>query len=163
MKKLDNKGFSYVEMIIVLALMTMLVGFLTISISSNKRHEVERTAEKMESLVNKARTSALTKGTERGVMNVAKVGGYIYYYVGEKIDDDQPEQVKAKGEKLCQAGTLEVVILSGSTNDLMVHRLHFKQSTGGLTGGDVEVKVRNNDGKESSFTVIGSTGKIDKR
>ena len=82
MNKTNNKGFSYVEMIIVLAIMGIMVGFLSISISTNYRNEVSRTAEKFESRVNQARTSALTKGTANGYLNIAYVDKAYYTYVG---------------------------------------------------------------------------------
>jgi len=156
--KNSNKGFSYVEMIIVLAIMALMIGFISITIGTNKRNELSRTSEKLESLINKTRTSALTKGKNQGVLNIAKVDGNIYAYVGNACADDDPEAVKSKGEKLCN-GRLEIYVNTDSTEDGKVHRIHFKQSTGGLTGGTVTVMVKR-DNISSSFRVLGMTGKV---
>lgn len=130
MNKTNNKGFSYVEMIIVLAIMGIMVGFLSISISTNYRNEVSRTAEKFESRVNQARTSALTKGTANGYLNIAYVDKAYYTYVGEKLSS--ANSVKSKGEKLCN-GNIEISITTDAINSGNPYKcLSFKQSTGGL-------------------------------
>ena len=156
----NNNGFSYVEMLMVLAIMAIMIGMVTISIGLVGRTNVSRTSEKLESLVNKARTNALTKGKQNGFLNVVEVDGAVYAYVGEMIADDMPEAVKEKGEKLCSADLEIKMVESTTTADKKVHRIGFKQSTGGLLGGSVTVLVKKkNTTKTSSFSIYNQTGK----
>ena len=141
MKTNNNKGFSYVEMLMVLAVMAIMIGMVTISIGTINRNTVARTSEKLESLSNKARTSALTKGSQNGYLNLCEVGNGVYVYVGEMLTN--PADVK-------------------------IHRWAFKQSTGGIIGtidsstpvsGSVVVRKKSNTIKQSAFQIYWMTGK----
>ena len=97
--KNNNKGFSYVEMVVVIAIMALMVGMITISISMVNRNNVNRASEKLESMIDKARVSAMTKGTKKGFLNITVVGDAVYAYAGEQVFT--AEDVKLKGEKIC--------------------------------------------------------------
>ena len=166
MRKNNNKGFSYVEMLMVLAIMAIMIGLVTISVGLIGRTTVSRVADKMESLCNKARTNALTKGSNQGWLNLAQTGGQVYAYVGEKIADDDVASVKAKGEKICSSDYEIITNFSGSatigTSDGKVHRIPYLQSTGGVIGGmsgRIIVKKKNSN-KTESFGIYGQTGKV---
>ena len=166
MIKANNKGFSYVEMIIVLAIMMIMVGFLTISIGTNRRNEVARAAEKFESRVNQARVAALTKGNaNNGHLNIAFVDGAYYTYVGEEVTDIN--LVKAKGEKLCN-GNVHVTIAGPINAASPYARLKFKQSSGGLVdayGNDFTMDLNIMFEKNLSsvhYSIDGLTGKIER-
>ena len=160
----NNKGFSYVEMLMVLAIMAIMIGLVTISVGLIGRTTVSRIADKMESLCNQARTNALTKGSDQGYLNIAQIGGNVYAYVGEMIADDNADAVRSKGDKIC---TAEYEIMTnfvglGSTSDGQVHRVAYKQSTGGVIGGlsgRIIVKKKNTT-KVESFGIYGQTGKV---
>ena len=97
--KNNNKGFSYVEMIVVVAIMALMVGMITISIGMVGRNKVNRASEKLESMIDKARVSAMTKGTKKGFLNITVVGNDVYAYAGEQVFT--AADVKNKGEKIC--------------------------------------------------------------
>lgn len=163
MNKINNKGFSYVEMIIVLAIMGIMVGFLSISISTNYRNEVARTAEKFESRVNQARTAALTKGTANGNLNIAYVDNAYYTYIGEKLSD--ANNVKLKGEKLCN-GNITMILVGNIDAGSPYRCLTFKQSTGGVQDsygniytGYLHVMFKRNM-QSVDYNIDGVTGKI---
>ena len=163
MNKTNNRGFSYVEMIIVLAIMAIMVGFLSISIGTNYRNEVARTAEKFESRINQARTAALTKGSANGNLNIAYVDKAYYTYVGEKLSD--ANSVKVKGEKLCN-GNITMVLVGTIDGDSPYRCLTFKQSTGGVQDsygniyiGYLGVMFKRNT-TSVSYTIDGVTGKV---
>jgi len=177
MMRRNNKGFSYVEMLMVLAIMAIMIGMVTISIGLIGRNTVSRTSEKLESLVNKARTNALTKGKEKGVLNVAEVNGAVYAYVGERIDDDDTASVKSKGDKVC--GSEYEVIIGGSTNPdnegnkttspangdpKKVLHIGFKQATGGINSavsdGTIVIVKKKKTTKTRMFQIYDMTGKI---
>ena len=160
---LNSKGFSYIEMIIVLAIMGIMVGMVTMSIGTIGRNNVLRTSEKLESLVNKARTNALTKGTANGCLNIVKLDdGKVYAYVGKSIDvidDDTTALIKKEGEVVC-SGDIIVNVDASSTESGSICQVFFKQSTGGLdkaTNSTIMVKKNN---KSATFTILNATGKI---
>lgn len=141
--KNNNKGFSYVEMIVVIGIMALMVAMITISIGTVNRNRVNRASEAMESMVKNARVSAMTKGATYGYLNVAKDGSAIYAAVGEQLFT--VADVKAKGEKIC---TGKVYIDFRSPNNPLnlgagfhddyssetstgVYSLGFKQVSGG--------------------------------
>lgn len=162
MKK-NNKGFSYVEMVIVLAIMAVMVGFLSISIGTSKRNELIRTAERFESRINQARTTAMTKGSLTGNLNIGYVDGAYYTYVGEQLPD--ANAIKAKGEKLCN-GNITVILLDPIDASEPYRCLTFKQSTGGVQDayGDIYTGyltvMFKRDLKSTSYTIDGVTGKV---
>ena len=98
MKK-NNKGFSYVEMIIVIAIMALMVGMITLSIGMVNRNNVSRAGDKLATMIDKARVSAMTKGPKKGFLNIALVDGAVYAAVGEQMFT--ATDVKTKGEKIC--------------------------------------------------------------
>lgn len=177
MTRENNKGFSYVEMLMVLAIMAIMIGMVTISVGLVSRNTVSRTSEKLESLVNKARTTAMTKGSTNGYLFLAEVNGSVYAYVGNKetiydSGNPLPANVKKFGEKICNNGYEIRLGSSTSTSDKAVHFVGFKQSTGGMSclidgtalGGTTSlgflVQKKNTPTKQSVFNVYVDTGKV---
>ena len=161
-----NEGYSYVEMLMVLAIMAIMVGMVTVSVGLVNRNTAARTSEKLETLANKARTYALTKGKNKGCLNIAEYNGDVYAYVGERIPNSQTDQVKEKGSKICN-GQYEVIVSGKSTcpsggAEKEVLHIGFKQSTGGIDSADGNVVVVKKKGttKSNSFTIYTQTGKI---
>jgi len=168
----NNRGFSYVEMLMVLAIMAIMVGLVTISIGLVGRNSVKRTGEELESLIKKARTSALTKGTGQGYLNIALVDGAVYAYVGENLDK-KPGDVKKKGDKICNSDIVITVTgaYGGKTTDTVeeedgghsskVLRVFFKQSTGAPTAETtIDVQKKGRQGSPYYFVINNVTGKI---
>ena len=171
MRKNNNKGFSYVEMLMVLAIMAIMIGLVTISVGMIGRNTVSRTLEKVETLCNKARTKALTKGSDQGYLNLAQFNDGVYAYVGEMIDDAHRDKIRAEGEKICSKDYEVGTNFTNNsdpdntpglwTGDGGIHRVAFLQSTGGVIGGlSGRVMVRKKDKKKvESFGIYGQTGK----
>ena len=101
MRRTNNKGFSYVEMLMVLAIMAIMIGMVTISVGLISRNTVSRTLEKVESLCNRTRINALTKGSTQGYLNMAQFSDGVYAYVGEMVMDDNIDKIREKGERIC--------------------------------------------------------------
>ena len=181
MKKIDNKGFSYVEMIVVLGIMALMVGMITLSYGMINRNNVNRASETLESMAKQARVNAMTKGTSNGYLTVAKVGNDIYAAVGPQyttVDD-----VKKNGEKVCSATGVRVEMwdltspgtkkLTGNTNVRFFY-IQFEQVSGGIKSsegysGSINTDknmprfircVSKNGGKEAEFKILSHTGKV---
>ena len=171
----NNKGFSYVEMLVVIGIMAVMTGFLAMTIGTVNRNNVRRAKESIESKFNEARIAAMSKGTKNGNLVIARYKGSIYTYIGAMTnsagDAYSAEDYSKMGEKLCSSNL--IVMVDGNTfeDNSDVLYIQFKQSTGGInkyTGVDPDsaksqfiVTVANQKNTMvSSFRVYKSTGKI---
>lgn len=170
----NNKGFSYVEMIVVLGIMSIMTAFIALTLGTVNRNNVRRASESIQSKMNEARVSAMSKGTQRGYLMIARYNNNIYTYVGQGIDPTTgelytAEAISKRGEKLCSP-KLNITVAGQEMNGDVgnVVYLQFKQSTGGLnncsgtiSGNQVTVKVANDkDTTVSSFKIFTQSGKI---
>ncbi len=170
----NNKGFSYVEMIVVLGIMSIMTAFIALTLGTVNRNNVRRASESIQSKMNEARVSAMSKGTQRGYLMIARYNNNIYTYVGQGIDPTTgdlytAEAISKRGEKLCSP-KLNITVAGQEMNGDVgnVVYLQFKQSTGGLnncsgtiSGNQVTVKVANDkDTMVSSFKIFTQSGKI---
>lgn len=163
-KRNPNAGLSLFEMVAVIAVIAIMIGITTISISTVNRNEVFRTEEKLESLINKARVTALTKGTKNGSLYIANTAGAYYSYVGDASTFEggaSADNIKKYGDKLCSA-KVNIVYGTDIIGAGSVVKIGFKQSTGGLDGGASTILVQ--DGREkiksATIRIYSETGKI---
>lgn len=79
----NNKGISLFEMLIVLAIMSVVTGLAALSLSLVNSANVSKAADTYAAAVNTARTTSMAKGTALGTLHVVKEGsGAVYYYIG---------------------------------------------------------------------------------
>lgn len=64
LKKGDNRGLSIVELIIVIAIMSVLLGLLGLSINMLVGTEAKQAAKKMDAQLNDVKTGAMTRASE---------------------------------------------------------------------------------------------------
>jgi len=136
-----NKGFTYYELLIVIAIMSLMVGFTSIGIGTAYRNNVNRWADKVESSAKQARNFALSKGSDKGFMNIYRSGNKLYVYVGEKITAN-PVDLNAKDWELIASNVDDVHIrfdtglgsVSMPINSGALANIAFKQSTGEVAG-----------------------------
>ena len=74
----NNKGLSYVEFIIVIAIMAIAVGLVSLSMGLVSRTNINRGAEKVSSSLNQARNTAMARGTDRGTIEISFDGKLLY-------------------------------------------------------------------------------------
>ena len=82
--KLNNKGISYIEFILVITIMILLTGFASITMSVVNRNNVNKAADKIVTGMNHFKTLSLSKGSKKGAITFASSGGRTYYYYGEE-------------------------------------------------------------------------------
>ena len=161
MNKKNNKGITYVELIIVISIMAIMAGFVTISMGTVYRNNVGRAADALESATKEARNAALSKGTENGCLNLLYEDGKLYAYVGKKMmsaTELKNNNYSIIAQGLDSNGGLHVTYYDGeddySDNPLSctLYCIQFKQSTGECMGlqhsyvdgddwpGDVEIR-----------------------
>lgn len=79
----SNKGFSLIELLVVVAIMAVAVGLVTITYAIVDNANVAKAANALDTAFNKARVQSMAKGTEAGQLTVWMTDGVVYYTIGD--------------------------------------------------------------------------------
>ncbi|MDE6531265.1 MAG: type II secretion system GspH family protein [Lachnospiraceae bacterium] len=79
----SNKGFSLIELIVVIAIMAVAIGLVTITYSLVNNANVSKAANALDTAFNKARIQSMAKGTDAGQLTVWIDAGVMYYTIGD--------------------------------------------------------------------------------
>lgn len=100
----DNSGFTLLELMVVLAIVAVITGMAALSYSLVSNADVNRAARDFASVLSKARTESMTKGTDAGQLNLIVEDSRLYYWIGT---EDASTAIK---EEICSSLiALEVV------------------------------------------------------
>lgn len=163
--KNNNKGLSLVEMVIVIAILSVLAGVASIGLSSVVSKPAEECAMKMESVLKNARIT--TMGKQNVWIEFSQTSEGAPIYVVEKTKDSASSTEKEKRTEIGQKGiTVTVTLVDGSNTatqtlsacDKIV--LSYSRSTGGfnkaevVNGGSVDTSkyVKSIEVKKGSVT-----------
>lgn len=142
----NQKGFSFVEMILVIAIVAILTGVAGISIGLIARSNVNRTVQKLDSAFSQARTQSMAKGNLRGMLFLTYENNRVYCYVGSatnpKRNEEKVEIAVAPVQVSVFAGGTETV-LSPSDNEIIIG---FIQTSGAIDtsiGSYEKIKISN--------------------
>ena len=98
--KSKNRGFTLIELIVVIAVMTILLGIAIPSLNSILGFRVNRAANSIASALDKTRTEAMNRLVGEMKLEKREDGYYISYYLDRgKVDgesnvkQDQPEKI----------------------------------------------------------------------
>ena len=98
--KEKNKGFTLIELIVVVSILTILLGILEPSVSSVFNFRAQRAANSIVSALEKTKTEAMNRLVGEMVLEKTADGYYISYYLhrGKEsgIKQDQPEKIAPK-------------------------------------------------------------------
>lgn len=126
----NNKGISYIEFILVLAIMILLTGLVTVTMSIVNRNNVTKAADKVSTGINHAKTLSLSKGTNKGSITFVANGSNYYYYYGENENDKY---------LVCNSPCSMQIIVKGTsysiTNNQKI-KLKISPTTGAFVGVD---------------------------
>lgn len=169
-----KKGFSYVEMLIVISIMMIVVGLFALSMTLISRTNVSKAADNAISAINQARSIAYTQGSEKGTIYFVTYKGAIYYAIGEDPRTDPLNDSSIDPDGLTKIASPAIKIsVNGDPNSSLgtygVSRaFSFKQSTGGLKklageveSGDCHIYFKYGN-KSSKITIDRVTGKCTK-
>ena len=143
--KYKNKGISYIEFILVLAIMILLTTLATVTMSIVNRNNVTKGADRVVTGINHAKTLSLSKGTNKGCITFAAKGSNVYYYYGDNSGDKYT---------VCNAPCTVSVTVAGAPYSISGNtqlRLKLNPSTGAFVGADYSA-----DGG-SNFTPVVTT------
>ena len=158
--KRSKKGFSLIEILIVLSLSAVLVGLVGLSASMLARANVNKAANKLERMISKARATAMSKGEVR--FNVTYSDNKIYAWIG---DDGSQKEVIASGN-IMFGGELDLsckgVVLTSDSGGYGSH-VTFNTSGGLAALGDgIRYVVADKHSKNCTEIIVYSlTGKTE--
>lgn len=168
----NNKGMSYVELLLVLAIMAILIGVVSISVNLIARTNVNRGAEKVTSTLNQARSTSMARGNVKGRMEISCKDGRYYYYVGDLTAADKEEQ---KVEFLASPGIVsyapannpdaQVQILEGHVLVIAFNQAsgsvqNYSDQAGTVYSGTMDITLSNGD-DSAVIRVYQATGKCE--
>ena len=167
MKK-DNRGFSLVEMMVVIGIIVILASLLRASTYALFSSSTRNCAEKINAFIAKGRVDAMSRAGEILIFIGTDSEGVYGEYHG-------PAGLIGKRERL---GDTRVKLEAGATGlgniplDSMTLSLSFNRATGGLSqfglGGDTKMDFKAGDmaqiiitsaGKPYKVTIVATTGK----
>ena len=131
-----NKGFTYYELLIVIAIMSLMVGFMSIGLGTVYRNNVNRMADDIETSLKAARNNAVTKGTDNGWANFYYLNNTLYCYIGEKITPTNPVDFSTQRWEKIGNGFDSVSFDTVTLTNGSLAALSFRQSTGEFNGID---------------------------
>lgn len=165
--KRNNQGFSYVELILVIAIMAIVIGIITLSMGLVSRSNVNRGADKLENTLNQARTASMAKGYRNGALTILCQDGKYYYYVGDYNATDDIEENKTEFANTTisvgytKVGDEDSLISIGDGGRLIIT---YNQSTGAFNtsptvGAYIDSIVLSKDDKRCVIKLYPETGK----
>ena len=103
MKQKNNKGFTLVELIVVISIFTILLGILEPSVSSIFSYRAKRAANSIVAALDKTKTEAMNRLVGEMVLERTDDGYYVSYYLDR---GKQSGIVKEQAEKIAPKNTL---------------------------------------------------------
>lgn len=160
----NNKGFSYVELILVMAIIAIMIGLMSLTIGLVSRTNVNKAAEKLHATMNQARSTSVARGTTNGTLEISYDGSTYYYYVGDPTSADKAD----KKVELISAPAQIAYTVEGGTDLIPVgstFTLRYEQATGAfkaISGTDYcsTVVIYNGD-KSATIQLYPATGKCE--
>lgn len=179
----DDKGFSLVELVVVIAIMAVMGGVLIYSFSLVTGQEARQCASNLSTALNKAKNVALTKsGSSDAFMELSREtdGGYVvqYFVPASPVDDGADPAVSGSYIQLDKetVGKKNVEItcyLQGGSSFTISETSHlriyydrisgaFKEAVwvnGGMLTKEYCEKITIKRGKLYQVTIVNATGK----
>ncbi|MCR5129135.1 MAG: type II secretion system GspH family protein [Lachnospiraceae bacterium] len=93
----NNRGFTLIEMMIVLAISALMLSVLLISYNVISNANVQKSARRLENVLRSARTRCMTRGVKKGEVTLYEQNGNIYALIG---DDTRPTLICNSGVKM---------------------------------------------------------------
>lgn len=81
-----NKGFSLVEIMVVIAIMMILVGMAVLSFNIVSNANVSQAANSLNASFSTARSTSMAKGLDAGTLTIKIIEGKVYTYIGSAAD-----------------------------------------------------------------------------
>lgn len=167
----NNRGVTYVELVLVIAIMVIAVGFVSITLSVVNRNNASKGAHRMQTALNQAKTVAMAKGSDKGQLMLWRdASGNLLYYIGDPgsnpADPTSISKREGGAQTICNRNVnvkLGSVGATSITNTVAApYIIKFNQSSGAFTGtGYVEYIYMENGNTKASVHLYKATGKTE--
>ncbi|MBO6297259.1 MAG: type II secretion system protein [Lachnospiraceae bacterium] len=166
MKK-NNKGFTLVEMMIVLGISAIVLTIVLFSYNVINNANVQKSARRLENVIRIARTRCMTKGTKLGELKLYEQNGNIYAVIG---NDALPELicnsgVTMKSAAIADYGIKPEVIEASAVSIPPYPGISLKFNSSGTVqtyaGTPNNVFLLHNGGRNYEVLVYSETGSIE--
>ncbi len=85
----NNSGVTILEMLLVLVLVAILSGLVGLTYQYIHNANVQKAGENLAAALRAARTMSMSKGTEKGRLNIIVEGGKMYYTIGDSTEKEE--------------------------------------------------------------------------
>ncbi len=85
----SNSGVTIMEMLVVLVLIAILSGLVGLTYQYIHNANVQKAGENLAAALRTARTTSMSKGTEKGRLNLISEGGRLYYTIGDSTEKQE--------------------------------------------------------------------------
>lgn len=134
-----NQGFTLVEMVITVAIFSILLGMLSPSLNSILGFRVQRATNSIASALDKTRREAMSRLVGEMKLEYRSDGYYITYYLDRGKESETTSRIRnADTEKIAPAGTrISYTDSTGTTYNLWEGEKHsliltYNRATGGF-------------------------------
>lgn len=170
-KKNNNRGFSLVELIVVVAIGAILIGASILSIASISGTAAKQCARNIESILNKTKVTTMGKDTAVIELRKGDSDGAYYYEVtvkNGKVDKNGKEDKTVETKKIGRSNLEIRYSTNASTpfeeaSKLDVSnpiKIEFDRSSGAETTNISKIWVKHGS-TEKTITIYKETGKIE--
>lgn len=129
-----NRGFTLVEMIVILAIFAILLGILVPSLNPIRGLRAKRAADSIGTALDRTRTEAMSRLVGEMKLEYTPDGYFISYYLDHGktgVNEEQPEKIASKGMRISYTDS------NGTTVDLWKGDIHeviltYDRATGGF-------------------------------
>lgn len=130
----DKRGVSLIELVVVIAIMGVMIGFISVSLNSITGARGRNCANKMEDALVSARLSALSKAGDHEV------------FVYRDSSSEVCVEYDGKIEKCGKRGVRVTYVVAGSSDEIELEgeaklKLTYKQNTGSFTGAPIIERI----------------------
>ncbi len=129
-----NRGFTLVEMIVILAIFAILLGILVPSLNPIRGLRAKRAADSIGTALDRTRAEAMSRLVGEMKLEYTSDGYFISYYLDHGkngVKEEQPEKIASKGMRISYTDS------NGTTVDLWKDDIHeviltYDRATGGF-------------------------------
>ena len=155
--KINNKGFTLVELIVVVVIIGVLAGMIGVSVSSVSSARARRCAESVDMLISKCRVGALSHtGDVKLELSLDSKGNLVgSYYEGGILTSS--ETIPASGVLVsCTIGSATLTLSSATTLALSFDRVTGAQKA--QPDGSMCTAIRFESSRSYTIELVPSTG-----
>ena len=144
-RKLNNRGFSLLELIVTLAVMVVLIGAAIVTVAMLDSSYVEDAERGIKDYIGIARTKSMSVSAKEWYITVAKEGSDYYVYlnkvVASGVDGADQETIMVDKKRIGTNISITYGVSKEPITDTKKLEFHFDAATGKI----VVVKYNNSD------------------